>query len=207
MIEIPERLREESMAVTTSRLTFEEYLAYDDGTDTCYELVNGELVPVNLGVGLHGEIMYFLERSFEAEIGQTDLDWIARKAVIGVRIPRGDRWDTSRVLDVVVIPDAQWKDMRNRESVIEPNEPAPLLVVEVVSESTKTTDYRTKRTEYSFRDIPEYWIVDSLTNKVTVCVLEDGLYECAEYWGSDRILSPTFPNLTLTTEQVLKAEC
>ncbi|MEH2280033.1 MAG: Uma2 family endonuclease [Nostoc sp.] len=46
--------------------------------------------------------------------------------------------------------------MRNREAVIELNEPPPLLVVEVVSESTKILDYRAKRVEYNVLNIPEY---------------------------------------------------
>jgi Uma2 family endonuclease len=33
------------MTIATQRLTLEEYLAYDDGSDTRYELVNGELLP------------------------------------------------------------------------------------------------------------------------------------------------------------------
>lgn len=32
------------MTQTPVKLTFEEYLAYDDGTDNRYELVDGELV-------------------------------------------------------------------------------------------------------------------------------------------------------------------
>jgi len=32
------------MAISTSRMTLEEYLSYDDGTDQHYELVAGELV-------------------------------------------------------------------------------------------------------------------------------------------------------------------
>ncbi len=32
------------MTTTTTRLTLEEYLAYDDGTDNRYELVDGKLV-------------------------------------------------------------------------------------------------------------------------------------------------------------------
>ena len=31
------------MTTTTALLTLEEYLAYDDGTDNCYELVDGKL--------------------------------------------------------------------------------------------------------------------------------------------------------------------
>jgi Uma2 family endonuclease len=32
------------MTTATRKLTLEEYLAYDDGTDTRYELVDGELM-------------------------------------------------------------------------------------------------------------------------------------------------------------------
>jgi Uma2 family endonuclease len=32
------------MTTTRKKLTFEEYLDYDDGTDNRYELVDGELV-------------------------------------------------------------------------------------------------------------------------------------------------------------------
>ncbi|MEH1767739.1 Uma2 family endonuclease [Nostoc sp.] len=44
------------MTTTTPKLTFEEYLKYDDGTDTRYELVNGELIPMSLGSGQHGAV-------------------------------------------------------------------------------------------------------------------------------------------------------
>ena len=44
------------MTITTPKLTFEEYLKYDDGTDTHYELVNGELIPMSLGSGQHGVV-------------------------------------------------------------------------------------------------------------------------------------------------------
>ncbi|MCG8361995.1 MAG: Uma2 family endonuclease, partial [Pseudanabaenales cyanobacterium] len=39
------------MAIATQRLTLDDYLNYDDGSDTTYELVNGELVPMTLGMG------------------------------------------------------------------------------------------------------------------------------------------------------------
>ncbi|MBN3922344.1 Uma2 family endonuclease [Nostoc sp. NMS4] len=44
------------MTITTPKLTFEEYLKYDDGTDKRYELVNGELIPMSLGSGQHGAL-------------------------------------------------------------------------------------------------------------------------------------------------------
>ena len=58
----------------------------------------------------------------------------SRSAVCGIQSLRGDRWDTVRIPDVVVLPTTQWKDLQNREAVIRLNESHPLLVVEVVSE-------------------------------------------------------------------------
>ncbi|MEH2257275.1 hypothetical protein [Nostoc sp.] len=42
------------MVITTPKLAFEEYLKYDDGTDTRYKLVKGKLIPMSLESGQHG---------------------------------------------------------------------------------------------------------------------------------------------------------
>ena len=63
---------------------------------------------------------------------------------------------------------------------------------ELVAMSFKTVDYRTKRTEYAARDIPEYWIIDPLEAKVTILINSD----------SDRLISPTFPELQLTPQTI-----
>lgn len=190
------------MTITTKRFTFEEYLRYDDGTDTRYELVNGELIPMSLGSGKHGAIIKFLEKSFDAESDRLGRDWVALQASVGLRSPRAGRWDTCRIPDVTVMLREQWQAFDDREAVIELNEPRPFLVVEVVSESTKTTDYRAKRSEYAVLEIAEYWIVDPLEQKVTVCTLLEGLYETQVFSESQRLVSTVFPELNLTAEQV-----
>jgi Uma2 family endonuclease len=76
-------------------------------------------------------------------------------------------------------------------------------VIEVVSESTKTADYRAKRVEYNVLNIPEYWVVDPLTSKVTIFTLVEELYEGTEFAGTEQIVSGTFPELTLTVEQII----
>lgn len=190
------------MTITTKRFTFEEYLRYDDGTDTRYELVNGELIPMSLGSGKHGAIIKFLEKSFDAESDRLGRDWVALQASVGLRSPRAGRWDTCRIPDVTVMLREQWQAFDDHEAVIELNEPRPFLVVEVVSESTKTTDYRAKRSEYAVLEIAEYWIVDPLEQKVTVCTLLEGLYETQVFSESQRLVSTVFPELNLTAEQV-----
>ena len=195
------------MTATTPKLTFAEYLTYNNGTDTRYELVDGELIAMSLGTGKHGAVIHFLERKFEEAIGQIGEPWIALPAgLVGIRSPRGTRWDTCRVPDVTVLPLEQWETLENKEAVIDLHEPPPLLVVEVVSESTQSTDYRAKYSEYSVLDIPEYWIVDPLAYQVTICELNEGLYDQEVFTGEAIIESPTFKNLKLTAVQVLAAK-
>ena len=194
------------MTTTTQKLTFEEYLVYSDGTDTRYELVDGELVPMSLGTGRHGSIIEFVYDQFRDQIKRRELPWTAKQMTVGVRSPRGRSWETSRIPDVTVLPIAQWEAMANREAVINFNEPPPILVVEVVSPSSKTDDYRSKRAEYGLLDILEYWIVDPLADKVTLCILDQGFYDLTEYQSDRPIQSPIFPGLALTAAQILTAK-
>ena len=199
-------MSQSTATVTAKKLTFEEYLAYNDGTDTRYELVNGELIPMSLGTGKHGAIAKFLERAFDDESAKIGASWTAQKFSVGIRSPRGGRWNTSRIPDVTVLPVEQWESLGNREAVIELNEYPPILVVEVVSESTKNADYRSKRSEYAVLNISEYWIVDPVDGVVTVCSLSEGFYDAASFRGEERIESLIFPGLDLTVEQVLRGE-
>ena len=194
------------MTTTTQKLSFDEYLAYSDGTDTRYELIDGELVPMSLGTGKHGNIIRFLVRQFEETIAQSGQAWVALPSLVGVRSPRGRRWDTSRIPDVTVLTLAQWEAMENREAVIDFNEPPPLLVVEVVSPSSKTDDYRSKRSEYGVLEIPEYWIVDPIALKISLCILDHEFYDLTEFQGEDMIRSPIFPELKLAAAQILAAK-
>ncbi len=195
------------MAVTTQKLTFEEYLTYEDGTDTRYELVDGELKPMSVGTGIHAFIIDFLADRFKEVLSDIEAAHGQSCKVlagsIGVQSPRGGRQNTSRIPDITILPLDQALSMLNREAVIGLNEPPPLLVVEVVSPSTKTEDYRAKRLEYNVLNISEYWIVDPLSEQITICLLEEDLYDLTEFRGDDRVQSRLFPSLNLTAAQIL----
>jgi Uma2 family endonuclease len=145
--------------------------------------VDGELRAMSLGTGKHSNIIRFLNRQFEDAIISSELPWVSLSSLIGMRSPRGRRWDTSRIPDVTVLDQAQWEAMAERAAVIDFNEPPPILVVEVVSPSTKTDDYRSKRGEYGVLEIPEDWIADPLEEKVTLGTLNDKFYDLHEYRG------------------------
>lgn len=190
-------------APSTARLRLAEYLVYSDGGDTRYELVAGELVPMALPTGRHVQIQKFLSQVFEAEIARQQLPWTTIQGGLGIQSPRGNRWDSVRIPDGVVLPLEQWQEMGSREALIRPEDPPPLLVVEVVSEASRAADYRAKRAEYCVLGIGEYWIVDPLEEKVSLLLLHEGWYDVLELKGSDPVSSKVFPKLEL---QILAAD-
>lgn len=192
------------MTAAIKRFTLEEYLRYDDGTDTRYELVNGELIPMSIGTWQHGKIIRFVSKNFDDESARLGCDWAAIPALVGIRSPRAGRWDTCRVPDITLMSAEQWDTLNSSEAIIELTDPRPILVVEVVSESTKATDYRAKRSEYAVLDISEYWIVDPLEAKVLILNLIDGAYESQVFSGAETIISIVFPEINLTAEQLLR---
>ncbi|MEM9538851.1 MAG: Uma2 family endonuclease [Cyanobacteria bacterium P01_E01_bin.42] len=193
------------MAIASKKLTFAEYLQYDDGTNTRYELVEGELIPMSIGTGRQGAISKYLERIFDAESRRMGQNWTAQRFAVGVRSPRGGRSDTCRIPDITLLPLKQWEELANREAIIELNEPPPILVVEIVSESTRTTDYQNKRWAYAVLGIQEYWLVDPLIEAVTIFTLVSGFYNVVLSQGETIPRSQVFPELELSAAQILSA--
>lgn len=191
---------------TTERMTIQTYLTYYDGTDDRFELVDGELVRRAQGTGEHHDISQFLCNEFSGVIKSLGLPWVAKMMAIAIQSPRGTRWETARVPDVVILPREQWQEYKKCEAFIPLNQAPPLLVVEVVSPSTITIDYRAKHSEYAVLNIAEYWIVDPMEGKVTVCLLVDGAYNDRVFVGEEQIESQTFGDLALTVAEVLAAE-
>lgn len=190
------------MSVTTKPMTLEEYLNYDDGTDTRYELVNGELIAMPTESDLNDRIATFLFAYFlQMGIPSYCLSMKAQIAVSGTQA-------TARQPDLMVLSEESATALNGaNQRLITHDMPPPLIVVEVVSPNQESRDYRHKRTEYAGRHIPEYWIVDPIAQKVTILEWIDGLYEEQVYQGDTAIASPQFPALNLTAATVLNAGC
>lgn len=190
------------------RMTLKEFLAYDDGTEARYELVDGVLVEMSLGTGKHSGVIRRLAKRFEAQAELQGTDWIAIQGLVGIETEVPGENDQVRIPDVTVMSEAQWNEIEERpgSATIFQNEPAPIVVVEVLSVSTKSVDLTDKRTEYAARGISEYWIINPKSGEIKVLRLEKGSYiEAGLFQGEEPIVSPTFPELVLTAEQVLAA--
>ena len=115
---------------------------------------------------------------------------------------------TVRLPDLMVLTEELADILYDRgRSTIMSDMPPPALVVEVVSPGkvNQDRDYRYKRSEYAARGIAEYWIVDPLISRVTILVLNEGLYDERVFENDHAIASPLFPQLQLTANQVFKS--
>ncbi len=190
------------ITITSQKMTLEEYLNYDDGTDTRYELVNGELVVMPPESDLNQRIAMFLLVYFSQQgIPSYRLRIGAEIVVMGSRA-------TTRLPDLMVLSEELATALEGASrSTVMIDMPPPQLVVEVVSPGKENADrdYRYKRSEYAARGIAEYWIVDPTQGRVTVLEWVEGLYEERVFQGNERIVSPMLPDLDLTSERVMNA--
>jgi Uma2 family endonuclease len=187
------------MTVAVTKMTLEEFLSYDDGTDTWYELENGELVAMPAESEINRRIAMFLLIYFsQLGIPSYRLTMKTEVAVSGARV-------SVRVPDLLVLSEDLAIALEgSSRSIVLMDMPPPSLVVEVVSPNQEKRDYRYKRTEYAARGIAEYWIVDPMQQRVTVLEWVEGLYEECVYAGDERIVSPLLGSLELTVAQVLR---
>lgn len=186
----------------TKILTFEEFLAYDDGRDTRYELVDGELVEMPTESQENCDIAKFLLFELAKHFP------IALLAYKDIEVEVSGKRATCRLPDLVVhTEESKMALIGNSRNLVTRDMPPPALVVEVVSlgGENRNRDYRYKRTEYAARGIIEYWIVDPEMKQVTICQWVDGQYEDTVFMGLDLIVSDLVPNWKLTVEQVFAA--
>ncbi|SKB14069.1 conserved hypothetical protein [Planktothrix sp. PCC 11201] len=182
----------------TKTYSFEEYLAYDDGTDNKYELVNGELKLMPIASGFHALILVLIYDILKAEIDRIQQQWKVMPGTVGVRTAK----KKSRIPDLVILSESQCQELRKMSAAV--LEAPPLLAVEIVSPGNSDDDYRYKRSEYAVREIPEYWIIDPETAKISVLLLVAGFYEVTEFTGEQEIKSLLFPELKLISKQVFE---
>ena len=188
----------QSVSSPSKYFTFEDYLAYDDGTDTRYELENGVLVAMppesDENIGIARKLFLELIKHFPAEL-----------VVWGTEIEVTGRRATGRIPDLLVhTEESKAAIAHETRATITRDMPPPALVVEAVSpgQVNRERDYRYKYTEYAAREIAEYWIVDPELKQITVCKWVNGLYEDTVYQGTQPLKSSLVPDFGLTPAEI-----
>ena len=201
------------VAIAQKTLSFEEFLNWDDDSGRSFELVNGVAMPLSEPTAKHEDVVDGLCRLLVDHCQSLNLPYVPRQSK-QVRLNAGPgESESSRKADIVVFAKEEWVRMRQSSASAAAYIPPP-LVIEVVSTNWRD-DYRIKLNEYETLGILEYWIVDYAglggvqyigspkQSTVTINRLIDGEYQAQRYQGEAIIVSPTFPQLVLTTAQIV----
>jgi Uma2 family endonuclease len=200
-------------ATVTKPLTFEEFLAWDDGSGRDFELIDGVPVPLSEPNANHEDLIQRLCACLEAHCLEADLPYVSRQSK-QVRLKTApDEKEKSRKADIVIFAKEEWQRMKGNSSSAAAYIPPP-GIIEVVSTNWKD-DYLTKLAEYEDLGVLEYIIVDYAAYggtrfigspkqpTITIYQLENGEYLPGKIFREqERIESRLFPNLTLTAEQI-----
>lgn len=198
----------------TKLVTFEEFIAwYPENSERRYELYDGVIVEMPLPKGGHEEVVGFLASEVTVEYKRLKLPYFIPKTVI-IKPSLHESGYSPHVLILnrpLLVNEPVWKN----ESIITAAA-SIALVIEVVSTNWRD-DYHKKYADYEEMGIAEYWIVDYAAlggrefigdpkqSTILVCSLDQGEYRVTKFRGDDRIVSPTFPELNLTAQQIFDA--
>ena len=195
-------------------VTFEDFITwYPENSGVNYELHNGEIIEMSQPTGKHERIKGFSAAELTLEFRRLNLPYFIPNQAI-VKPPERE---SGYFPDVLILNDAALIDepLWEKSSTITKGASIP-LVIEVVSTNWRD-DYYLKLADYEEMGIPEYWIVDYAAlgarkfignpkqPAISVYQLIDGEYQVSQFRGSNRIISPRFPELILTAEQIFKA--
>jgi len=200
-------------ATIAKPLTFEEFLAWDDGSGRDFELLDGVPVPLSEPNANHEDLIERLCTYLESHSQTNDLPYVSRQSKQIRLKTEPDEKERSRKADIVVFDKAEWQRMKGSSSSAAAYI-SPPGVIEVVSNNWKD-DYLTKLAEYEDLGVLEYIIVDYAAfggiryigspkqPTITIYQLENGEYQPGRIFrGQDRIESRLFPTLTLTADEI-----
>ncbi|BAZ32965.1 hypothetical protein NIES4074_54730 [Cylindrospermum sp. NIES-4074] len=197
----------------TKPVTFEDFINWYPNTGMRYELHNGTIIQMNPPVGDHELIVGFLVRKLSVEVDRLNLPYIMPKTAFVKPL----EVDSAYLPDILILnPDnLNNESLWQKVATISQATSVP-LVVEVVSTNWRD-DYHKKLADYEEMGIPEYWVIDyaALGGRafignpkqptISVYSLVDGEYQVSQFRGNGWIISPTFPELSLTAEEIFRA--
>jgi Uma2 family endonuclease len=211
----------------TKLITFAEFIEWKPERGS-YELYDGVIVEMSQPLGQHEAIKGFLATELAFESRRLNLPYLIPNQAL-VKPPESE---SGYLPDILLINRTTLANepLWEKFSTISQASSIP-LVVEVVSTAVASSrgtrptpcltnwrdDYYRKLGEYEEIGIPEYWIVDYLPNgakkfvtdykqpTISIYYLVDDEYEISQFRGNDQIVSPTFPELTLTANQIFQA--
>ncbi len=150
------------------RMSAEEYLSIGE-TFERYELIDGVVVKSPSPTPLHQKLLTVVLSQIDRYVEENAIGDVFNE--LDVHLGRGPRG-----ADLVYRPDIVFIRSGRLPLSAKHVQIAPDLVVEVVSPSSASLDYETKKGDYERAGVLEYWIIDPEENSMTFFRLKDGRY-------------------------------
>ncbi|KOP23268.1 hypothetical protein AMR41_27230 [Hapalosiphon sp. MRB220] len=194
-------------------VTFDEFFTwYPENAQRRYELHDGVIIEMPPPTGDHEEVVGFLVGEIVTEYKRLKLPYFIPKTAFVKPFESESAYSP----DVVILnrPNLVNEPLWKKASTVTQAESIP-LVIEVVSTNWRD-DYLKKVADYEAVGIAEYWIVDyaALGGRrfignpkqptISIYALVEGEYQINLFRGDERIVSPTFPELNLTAQQIFE---
>jgi Uma2 family endonuclease len=202
------------MTTTLPKLvTYEEFIEWLPNDGKHYELHDGVIVEMSQPTGKHEKVISFLTLELAVQVRSLGVPYLLPKTALVKPLEK----DSGYFPDILLINSENLlnEPLWEKESTVTQGASIP-LVIEVVS-TKERDDYYKKFADYEEMGIPEYWITDyaALGGRdfignpkqpaLFVCELVDGEYVRTLFRGNTPIVSPTFPQLNLTAQQIFDA--
>jgi Uma2 family endonuclease len=174
-----------------TKLTSEDYLTTSD--DERWELLDGELVKPLSPNTAHQTLAFYLVLTLGNFVQEKGLGQV-RFAPYDVVLSNFD----------VLQPDVLFVSAEREHIISHENiQGAPDLVVEILSPSTASRDWRIKLDLYAEHGVLEYWVVDPDAQRVWVMTRREGaLVEVGNYGREDVLASPILPGFSVSLDKV-----
>jgi Uma2 family endonuclease len=168
-------------------MTVDDFLGWEDGTDTRYELIGGFVVAMAPPAPAHGRIAVRLGGAIDAALRSRRPCAVQSEAGIA----RPDRDDTCYIADLAVTCEPLLTEDRLIRS--------PILIVEILSPSTAAFDRQQKVADYrQIASVQEILLIDSES------VFAEILRREGDHWITEIVQGPA-ATLTLSSVPVRTA--
>ncbi|MFO5494701.1 MAG: Uma2 family endonuclease [Cuspidothrix sp.] len=192
-------------------VTFAEFADWKPDEEP-YELHNGVIVEMSQPTGPHEDVIGFTARKITVEFDRLNLPYSIPKQAL-VKPPESE---SGYVPDILLLNKTNLvnEPLWQKQSTVTQAASIP-LIVEVVSTNWRD-DYLTKLRDYEEIGIPEYWIIDYLAlggiryigspkqPTISIYLLIEGEYQVRQFRNDEKMISPTFPDLNLTAQQIFQ---
>ncbi|MDD4078968.1 MAG: Uma2 family endonuclease [Eubacteriales bacterium] len=178
------------------RVSYEEYLKITEESENRYEYIDGEIILLASPLYPHQKAIREILVSFSLWFKDKDCEPL--DAPFDVVLHRlGDAKKINSVQpDIIVICDQDKIDEKGKYKG------TPALVVEVLSDSTRSRDLVQKLDLYMESGIHEYWIVNTQSQEIYIYTFTDNkLANILTFKGEEHAQSVLFPGLEVSLKQ------